>query len=126
MSDDLEISVRTSGPIFDGRIRGVLNAYVDRLEEQLADDGRLILLGELDRVLQTQTPYYTTRIKVEERHRITDSRVIYGKWLAGVGSRNYPATKFKGYDHWIVTRDKLNARKVGIGERLLRRYTGRM
>lgn len=35
-------------------------------------------------------------------------------------------TKFKGYDHWTVTRAQLNARKVGIGERLLRRYTGRM
>jgi hypothetical protein len=51
---------------------------------------------------------------------------VYGPWLAGIGSRNFPVTKFKGYDHWIVTRDKLNARKVGIGERLLRRYTGRM
>jgi hypothetical protein len=104
----------------------VANAYVDRLERNLADEGRQILLGELDRVLKTQTPYYTTRIKVEDGHRITDSRVVYGKWLAGVGSRNYPVTRFKGYDHWIKTRHRLNERKRGIGERLLRRYTGRM
>lgn len=122
----LDVSTRSSGPMFDGRAQRVLNEYTDRLEERLAETGRTILLGELDRVLKTQTPYYTTRIKVEDRHKITDSRVVYGPWLAGIGSRNYPVTKFKGYDHWIVTRDKLNERKQGIGERLLRRYTGRM
>lgn len=122
----LDVSTSRSGPIFDGRARAAANAYVNRLEQQLAEDGRTILLAELDRVLKTQTPFYATRIKVEDGHTITDSRVVYGPWLAGVGSRNYPATKFKGYDHWIVTRDRLNSRKRGIGERLLRRYTGRM
>jgi hypothetical protein len=122
----LNVSTRADGPMFDGRARRALNEYVDRLEEQLAEDGRTILLDELDRVLKTQTPYYATRIKVVDGTKIWDSRVDYGPWLAGVGSRNYPATKFRGYDHWLVTRDKLNARKRGIGERLLRRYTGRM
>lgn len=122
----LDVSTSSRGPIFDGRAQAAANAYVDRLERQLADDGRTILLEQLDRVLKTQTPYYTTRIKVEDGNKITDSRVVYGPWLAGIGSRNYPVTKFKGYDHWTVTRRILNERKRGIGERLLRRYTGRM
>lgn len=122
----MRLDVSTSGPIFDGRARAVANAYVTRLERQLAEDGRTILLGELDRVLKTQTPVYTTRIKVEDGNKITDSRMVYGPWLAGVGSRNFPVTRFKGYDHWLITRDRLNSRKRGIGERLLRRYTGRM
>lgn len=122
----LDVSTSRSGPIFDGRARAAANAYVNRLERQLAEEGRTILLEELDRVLKTQTPVYTTRIKVEDGNTITDSRMVYGPWLAGVGSRNYPVTRFKGYDHWNVTRDRLNTRKRGIGERLLRRYTGRM
>lgn len=122
----LDVSTSSRGPLFDGRARTVANAYVTRLERNLAEEGRTILLGELDRVLKTQTPFYTTQIKVENGRHITDSRVVYGPWLAGIGSRNFPVTRFKGYDHWIVTRDKLNARKQGIGERLLRRYTGRM
>ncbi|MEV0526048.1 hypothetical protein AB0I66_21665 [Streptomyces sp. NPDC050439] len=122
----LDVSTSRSGPMFDGRARRVASEYVDRLERRLAEEGRTILLAELDRVLKTQTPVYATRITVEGGNKITDSRMVYGPWLAGVGSRNYPATKFKGYDHWLVTRDRLNARKVGIGERLLRRYTGRM
>lgn len=122
----LDVSTQGRGPMFDGRALRALNSYVDHLERDLADTGRTILLDQLDRVLKTQTPYYATRIEVVDGRKIWDNRVIYGPWLAGIGSRNYPATKFKGYDHWIVTRDQLNARKVGIGERLLRRYTGRM
>lgn len=122
----LDVSTQSRGPIFDGRAQAAANAYVDRLERQLADDGRTILLEQLDRVLKTQTPYYTTRIEVTGGNKIWDNRVIYGPWLAGIGSRNYPVTKFKGYDHWTVTRRILNERKRGIGERLLRRYTGRM
>jgi hypothetical protein len=122
----LDVSTSANGPMFDGRAVRVLHSYVDHLERRLAETGRTILLSELDRVLKTQTPYYTTQIKVEDGRAITDSRVIYGPWLAGIGSRNYPVTRFKGYDHWIRTRHELNQRKVGIGERLLRRYTGRM
>lgn len=121
-----DVSTDARGPLFDGRARAAANQYVNRLEHDLADTGRTILLEELDRVLKTQTPYYTTRIKVIDGNKIWDNRVIYGPWLAGIGSRNYPNTKFRGYDHWTVTKDRLNARKRGIGERLLRRYTGRM
>lgn len=122
----LDVSTRASGPMFDGRARAALNAYVDNLERRLAEEGLQILRGEMHRVFRNPTDYYESRCKVIEGHVISDSRVVYGPWLAGIGSRNYPVTKFKGYDHWIVTRDKLNARKRGIGERLLRRYTGRM
>jgi hypothetical protein len=122
----LDVSTDGRGPMFDGRARRAANDYVDSLERNLAEEGRTILLGELDRVLKTQTPYYATRIEVINGNAVWDSRVVYGPWLAGIGSRNYPVTKFKGYDHWIVTREKLNSRKRGIGERLLRRFTGRM
>jgi len=122
----LDVSTQARGPMFDGRAQRALNSYVDHLERRLADDGRTILLDQLDRVLKTQTPYYATRIEVVDGNKVWDNRVIYGPWLAGIGSRNYPVTKFKGYDHWIVTRRILNERKQGIGERLLRRYTGRM
>lgn len=122
----LDVSTDTRGPMFDGRARAAANAYVNQLERNLADTGRTILLEQLDRVLKTQTPYYTTRIEVVDGNKIWDNRVVYGPWLAGIGSRNYPVTKFKGYDHWIATRHILNERKQGIGERLLRRYTGRM
>lgn len=122
----LDVSTRSSGPLFDGRARRLVNDYVDNLERRLAEEGLEILRGEMHRVFRNPTGYYESRCKVVEGHKITDSRVVYGPWLAGIGSRNYPVTKFKGYDHWTRTRDQLNERKRGIGERLLRRYVGRM
>lgn len=122
----LDVSTSSRGPIFDGRARAVANAYVNRLERDLAEAGLNILRSEMHRVFRNPTGYYESRCKVVDGNTITDSRVVYGPWLAGVGSRNYPVTRFKGYDHWIKTRHELNRRKRGIGERLLRRYTGRM
>lgn len=122
----LDVSSRGRGPLFDGRARALANRYVDHLERQLAEEGLSILRDEMHAVFRNPTGYYESRCKVEDGNKITDSRVVYGPWLAGVGSRNFPVTRFKGYDHWIRTRHQLNERKVGIGERLLRRYTGRM
>ena len=122
----LDVSTSRSGPIFDGRAQALANAYVDRLERQLAEEGLNILKGEMRAVFKNPTGYYESRCVVVDGHKIWDSRVVYGPWLAGVGSRNFPVTRFKGYDHWIKTRHQLNERKQGIGERLLRRYTGRM
>jgi hypothetical protein len=122
----LDVSTHRSGPIFDGRAQALANAYVNRLERQLADEGLNILKEEMHRYFRHPTGYYESRCTVVDGHKIWDQRVVYGPWLAGVGSRNFPVTKFKGYDHWINTRRRLNERKQGIGERLLRRYTGRM
>ncbi|MHB9857614.1 hypothetical protein [Streptomyces sp. YIM S03343] len=122
----LDVSTRTDGPLFDGRARRAANEYVNRFERQLAEDGLNILREEMRAVFRNPTGHYESRCKVIEGHVISDSRVVYGPWLAGIGSRNFPVTRFKGYDHWIKTRHRLNQRKRGIGERLLRRYTGRM
>lgn len=122
----LDVSTQERGPIFDGRAQALANQYVNRLERQLAEEGLNILREEMRAVFRHPTGYYESRCVVVDGRKISDSRVVYGPWLAGIGSRNFPVTRFKGYDHWIKTRRRLNERKRGIGERLLRRYTGRM
>ena len=124
--DSIRIDVSTRGPIFDGRARALANAYVNHLERDLAQEGVTIVREELQKVLQHPTGYYESRITVERGTVITDGGVVYGPWLAGVGSRNFPATRFRGYPHWIRARLRLRERKQGIAERLLRRYVGRM
>ncbi|MFE2970876.1 hypothetical protein ACFXKC_46205 [Streptomyces sp. NPDC059340] len=126
MGDPISIDVSTRGPLFDGRARRVANAYVNRLERKIAEEGVVIVREELGKVLQHPTGYYESRITVEREHIVTDGGVVYGPWLAGVGSRNFPATRFRGYPHWIRARLRLRERKQGIAERLLRQYVGRM
>jgi hypothetical protein len=123
---DVRIDVSTRGPIFDGRARRAAGAYVDRLERDLAQEGVRIVRQELQRVLKHPTGYYESRIQVERGHVVTDGGVVYGPWLAGTGSRNFPVTRFQGYPHWLRAIARLRERKQGIAERLLRRYVGRM
>ncbi|MGW6747640.1 hypothetical protein [Streptomyces sp. NPDC055006] len=120
------IDVSSRGPMFDGRARAAANAYVDRLERDLAEEGVRIVRDELHKVLRHPTGYYESRITVERGHIVTDGGVIYGPWLAGLGSRNFPVTRFKGYQHWRRAVERLRSRQRGIGERLLRRFVGRM
>jgi hypothetical protein len=120
-----EIRIATHGPLFDGRARRAASAYVDRLERDIAEEGVRIVREELGKVLKHPTGYYESRIKAE-RGVISDSGVVYGPWLAGTGSRNYPVTRFMGYPHWIRARLRLRDRKQGMAERLLRRFVGRM
>lgn len=124
--DAIRIDVSTRGPIVDGRARAAANEYVNRLERRIAEEGVTIVREELQRVLKHPTGYYESRITVERDHIVTDGGVVYGPWLAGVGSRNFPVTRFRGYPHWIRARLRLRERKQGIAERLLRRYVGRM
>jgi hypothetical protein len=123
---DLRIDVSSRGPVFDGRARRLAAAYVNHVERDLAKEGVRILRQELRVVLQHPTGYYESNIQVERGTVITDGGVVYGPWLAGTGSRNFPVTRFRGYPHWIRATLRLRDRKRGIAERLLRRYVGRM
>jgi hypothetical protein len=93
--------VTVSGPFFDGRDHAVLDAMCDAIAEQVADEGLAIVRHNSDTSFKTQTPYYITKLRVQDAGQhardVDDSGVIYGPWLEGVGSRNFPTTRFRGY-----------------------------
>lgn len=39
--------------------------------------------------------------------QVSDSGLVYGPWLEGVGSRNYPVTRFKGYSTFRKVRQQI-------------------
>ena len=126
----IDVQVRTSGPLFDGRAERALREYIDEAEERIAGRGVGVLRGHLNRVLKTQTPYYRTRIAAKRRGSdmvIHDNMVIYGPWLAGLGSRNFPVTRFRGYDHLPRATEDIQRAAPDIAAELLRRkYLHRM
>lgn len=94
------ITVVKIGPLFDGRAAVQLNHACDEINRRVAILGASIIRTELHKVLKVETPYY--RLQNEARPdppgwMIWDRNVIYGPWLEGVGSRNFPVTRFKGY-----------------------------
>lgn len=123
-----DVTVRVSGPLFDGRAPAVVAAFLHDAKEEVANQGYADIHHELDRVLRNPTPYYETQIQIERAvaDRVHDGGVIYGPWLEGVGSRN-GTTRFKGYFHWRRVRQALRFKAGGIAERILRqRYLGRL
>lgn len=127
----IEIQVRATGPIYDGRADTALSAYVDDLHRTVAQEGQDLVGLQLIKVLKHPTGYYESRIRHDRvsatTSRVSDSNVIYGPWLEGVGSRNYPVTRFKGYATFrkVVGQLRRRARPVAL-TLLARKYIGRM
>lgn len=93
--------VEFRGPFFESGRRNAVMRKLERETRDEIDQYALDLIGALlVAVLKHPTGYYQSRIKVNRgttHSIIDDSRVVYGPWLEGTGSRNYPVTRFKGY-----------------------------
>lgn len=123
--------VTVSGPFFDGRDHAVLDAMCDAIAEEVAAEGRDIVRFNSDTSFKTQTPYYITKLRVQDAgvdaRDVDDSGVIYGPWLEGVGSRNAPRTRFKGYAMFRRATQYLNSGPAElIAQRVAAYFTARM
>lgn len=126
-----DLHIEVSGPVYDGRADIALNSYVDDLHRTVAAEGERLVGLELIRVLRHPTGYYESRIThnrvSDSASRVHDSKVIYGPWLEGIGSRNFPATRFRGYATFRRMTQQLARRALPVATELLRRvYLPRM
>lgn len=97
----IEITIEVRGPVPEGRATDILDEYLDDATGELASVALARTQEVLNERIQRPTPYYETQVtreKVGHAHYVNHDRaIVYGPWLEGVGSRNYPATSFKGY-----------------------------
>ena len=123
------VTVITKGPMFDGRAVRALDRLADDATEQVADQGVTDVRQFLDSVLKNPTGFYQSRIQTDRKTRdrsvVTDSQVVYGPWLAGVGSRN-KTSRFKGYAHWRRVAQQLQRNVVRITRPVVRRRVRQM
>lgn len=123
------VTVVRTGPFFDGRDAHKLDVMCDEISRRVATIGASMIRSELASVLKVETPYY--RLQNEARldppgWKISDGGVIYGPWLEGEGSRNFPVTRFKGYATYRRTFSKINDRAKVIAEYTAREYVAGM
>lgn len=120
------VDIDTHGPIFvPGLPEAVMKRGVREVEEKVAEEGARMVRSNLNKVLRNQTGYYRSRVKAE-RGVIHDSRVIYGPWLEGTGSRNSPKTRFPGYATFRRTTGEIQARSGQIGDRAIAPYVRKL
>ncbi len=118
-----DYSIRVSGPLYDGRAEAALHRYTEDLKDTLAKEAYDIIQRRLPKVIRVYTGRYASSIhidRVQEDRVVTDFPIVYGPWLEGVGSRNFPVTRFRGYHTFRLASQELELKASGIAERLLR------
>jgi hypothetical protein len=124
MSDPI-MHVDVTGPLFTGATERGVEASLAAIEQTVANRAVNMIHAQLGEVLQNPTGYYESKIRtdrVTEGVSVNDDMVIYGPWLEGVGSRNYPVTRFKGYFTFKLVRQQLNTLAVTDAGRVLLQY----
>lgn len=123
------VTIVRTGPLFDGRAQAQLDRACQDISRRVATIGASMVRSNLHAVLRHETPHY--RLQNEARPdppgwKVWDRGVVYGPWLEGVGSRNYPVTRFKGYATYRRTTQELDRRAETIADYTLREYMGGM
>lgn len=117
------MSVEAHGPLVMGRGNAIVDAYLDRMQERVAERGKDLVLQQLAWSLKTRTPYYETQVRVDNLAGdpvVTDGGVIYGPWLEGTGSRNWPVTRFPGYASFRLASQRLEPQVTEVITDLVR------
>lgn len=117
------------GPMFNGRADDAVEDLCRDIRSDVATQGLIGVMATLAQPhpfgIRTRTPYYETRLNIagsatsDETLVVNDDGVVYGPWLAGFGSRNFPVTRFKGYDAFGRSFRQLMARLPSTLQRLL-------
>jgi len=126
----ISVDVALYGPIFrPGVPRRVMADYTDAAVSRVARHGKAEVDKMLHRVLRHPTGNYQAHIRIREFSAaavIHDSRIIYGRWLEGTGSRNFPKTIFKGYHTFRTVHAALVPRAAEIAQVILPHYLRRL
>lgn len=120
MTLDLQVDV-TGGLDMLQTLGDEIPLGMDEALEEIAREGRDMVLSRLGQVLQHPTGYYESRITAEPQGdywTVTDGGVIYGPWLEGVGRRNQ-TTRFKGYSTFRRITQELQRVAPKIAERIV-------
>ena len=123
---DFEAVVRTSGPVFNGRAIAVLRGpALNAARKAVATEGAQMVRQRLKVVIRHPTGHYMSSVRaqpVSDLWEVNDSGVVYGAWLEGTGSRNFPRTRFRGYATFRRTKALLDQRSGAIAQRAIAPY----
>lgn len=126
----MSIEITMTGPLFDGRAAAAMQDAADDAREDIAEFAEEHALGLMGASFRHPTGYYegrviTTRV-TSDTSLVHDQGVVYGPWLEGVGSRNFPVTRFRGYSHWRQTKQLAQQRGPAIADRAVQRHLPEM
>lgn len=125
-----EVTVELNGPVFTGAAQAQVTAFMHDAVKEVTKVGRGDIGIQFIKVFQHPTGFYESRVRAYMRdplHGVVDgATVAYAWWLEGVGSRNYPVTRFKGYRSFALVTAELELKAGRIAETQLPPHLARM
>lgn len=117
--------VTVHGPVFDGEFADELRKAFAKIAEEVAGHAEFTWQMKMDNEFRHPTGAYQSHINIARRDNnlvVNDAGVIYGFWLEGTGSRNFPVTSFKGYHSAAYAAAAVQKQVAEIGDPILARY----
>lgn len=129
-----DIHVDTSGPLWDGRAKKALDDFTREAVWAITKEGRGDLGVRFIKVFQHPTGHLESKVDAQRpvqvpggyASKIDGETVRYAWWIEGVGSRNYPVTRFRGYHSFKTVAQVLQTKAVSIAEKHLPVFLARM
>lgn len=126
----IDIDVKTTGPIYDGKAVHVVDDYLDETTREISELAVNEIQARLGQVLEHPTGHYQSRVTTDRAHgdgawMVSDRGAVYGPWLEGTSSRN-SSTKFKGYSTFRRVRAWLEGKADDIAETNLPKHLEKM
>ncbi len=117
----------TSGPLFDGQARQVMDRIRAQAREEIAKEAADDVRAVIGHDARRRTGHYESQVVTDLARRdvaIVKDRTQYGPWLEGVSKRNRD-TRFKGYQQYRrVTQDLRRGKAAEIAQRVVREHLG--
>lgn len=123
----------TRGTFFSAGEPYVTRAYLHKAQDRVAREAERKVHAFQSLLFRYQssvpTGYESRHIvnrDLGSRHIIQDTNVVYGPWLDGSGSRNFPKTRFRGYAIFRRTTTDVNNRAVDIAMPVIKQWVSVM
>lgn len=132
----VSVDVNFNGPLFDAYERDIATERARQdIEDAIQDAAyeRVKALGQSRfRYVDKSNHHvpgkwlHSIRKTYEGDYPAVDTGIIYGYWLEGVGSRNFPKTRFKGYRMWREATQQIQAEAEKIAQPHIDRAVARL
>lgn len=123
---EIRFDVHLSGPVFQ---RYETDIAVERARQDTEDDIQDAAYDRVKTLGQSQFRYvdrrnhnvpgkwlFSIKKTYEDEYPAVDTGIIYGYWLEGIGSRNFPKTRFRGYRMWRDATQQIQAEADKIAQ----------
>jgi hypothetical protein len=128
--------IQFDGPIFDSYERDIAVATAEQEIQDKIQDAvyeRVKMLGQSQFRYVDQSNHHVPGkwlFSIRKGHDGDDptvyTNIIYGYWLEGIGSRNFPKTRFRGYRMWRETTQQIQAEVVDLAEEPISKAVARL